>query len=79
MHLKVKEFELLSKFSLNFEVRNLADNKEIPSTESAQVNSNIKSNDTTQELFHELLNKFDGLNTRLTNTETNIASIECNI
>ena len=37
VHLKIKEFELLSKFSLNFEVRNMAYNKETPSTELAQV------------------------------------------
>ena len=64
--MKVKEFELLSKFGLNFEVRYIVDNKEIPSTESAEVNSNINSNDTTQ-LFWELLNKFDGLSTCLRN------------
>ena len=57
----------------------MADNKKISSTESAQANSNINSNDTTQELFWELLNKFNGLNTRLTSTETNIASTESNI
>ena len=38
------------------------DNKEIRSIESAQPNSNINSNDTTQELLWELINKFDGLN-----------------
>ena len=79
VHLKVKEFELLSKFGLNFEVRNMACNKEIPSMESAQVNSNINSNETTQELFQELLDKFDDLDTCLTNLETKIANIESNI
>ena len=57
----------------------MVDKKEIPSTESAQGNSNKNSNDTIQEFFWELLNKFNGLNTRLTNIETNIASIESNI
>ena len=38
------------------------DNKKISLTESEQANSNINSNDTTQELFRELLNTFDGLN-----------------
>ena len=79
VHLKVKEFKLLSKFSLNFEVRSMVDNKEIPSTESVQMNSDINSNETTQELFRQLLNKFDDLNTRLTYIETNIANIESNI
>ena len=51
------------------------DNKEISSTESEQANSNINKNETTQDLFRELLNNFDGLNTRLTNIETNIVSI----
>ena len=51
------------------------DNKEISSTESEQANSNINKKETTQDLFRELLNKFDGLNTRLTNIETNIVSI----
>ena len=55
------------------------DNKEIQSTESVQANSNISSNDKIQELFRELIKKFDGLNTRLTNIETNTASIETNI
>ena len=55
------------------------DNKEIQSTESVQANSNISSNDKTQELFRELIKKFDGLNTRLTNIESNTASIETNI
>ena len=55
------------------------DNKEIQSTESVQANSNISSNDKTQELFRELIKKFDGLNTRLTNIETNTASIKTNI
>ena len=53
----------------------MVDNKEIPSMESAQANSNINSNGTTHELFCELLNKFNGLNTHLMNIETNNASI----
>ena len=57
----------------------MADNKEIPSTESLQVNLNINSNETTQELLWDLLNIFDGLNTHLTSIETNIANIESNI
>ena len=57
----------------------MADNKEIPSTESLQVNLNINSNETTQQLFWEFLNIFDCLNTHLTSFETSIADIESNI
>ena len=68
---------------MNFEVKNI-NNKEIPSTEPAQAIIKIYSKQIqTATMEHRSLfgglELFDGLNTRLTNIETNIASIEGNI